>query len=391
MSSINEIRNELNSINDLSEHQNLFDEIPHLEIVNGQITPINYDIPEIDRNRKLIYSENLSLYIDLRPNRFILTKKNFKDNDLTDVKVITIEERQKEVKKEFYKIKQQINKSYNLAYEHGKKIFKMKKYEDTTEQEHLKAMEIEQEAINNILLDCEFNTDNLTEEKAQQLKNSFEIIFYSFLEIRNYYKPFLSSTDPTAFKTVNSIFALNSINFKYQPKLYKTRFNKVNNRGLLRNLLTNLCEEIERVKEKREEKERFNIYSNLKKLDDKAEDFGTVLKMYYYKLIDEFKSKNAETSKTLIKLGHMTQTEINENENYFNEVALQTALKMCDPDEPLLKMFYSLNSEIIVLFNESSRKNYKDYKEIHYRELIKMYKTLLNKLNGLFNDYFKRD
>lgn len=312
----------------------------------------------------------------------------FLNSTINGYKIKTVEERQREIKKEFTKFKTTINRHLKKAHEYYNRIEERYKYETTTELKLSIEMESADTELNEILEDLNQEPNKLNEEIINKIYKDFDIIFNNFITIREHYRPFI--TNPAKNKGVAKIFILKGIDFKANKKLWLKTFKEINKRSLFYNLINDAWREINDIKDKTEDKNNSKIYDKIKEIDEAHNNLIKYLDDYKNKIIEDFKAYNRQVSENLRQNGGVLEDDIKENQDYFDEEAIKTASKMCDPSGDLLGKFYKFEIEISNLFIEYSRQYEEDHDDFINSELINMYQTLIEKINELFKTNFKK-
>lgn len=354
--------NDINYINQMKEIKE--DKIKEDKIINSELDKTEFDT--------VIYGGDIG--------------DNFIKSTLKEVKIITMEDRQKEIKKHFLKFKRSIKNHLKKSNEYLKKIEENEHYERTTEKELIKQIKLINVEFVEHVEHIHDEPDEINETYINEMFDKFDIIFNNFITVREHYRPFIFN--PSNNKLTSKIFILKGINFTLNKSLWFKSFNQLYKNNMFNSLIINLCNEIDNIKDKIRNKNELKLIEHIKKIDEEKNKLIKYIKNYKFEILEEFDKHNLETIQNLKDIGSMTNQELEATLKDFHEEAIRTSLNMVKDDGDLMKIFYYVLSEIITIYNDYSRENWNDYETYDLNDLTEDYKTLISKIEKLFKHAF---
>lgn len=379
-----------------------------MKLLNGYIDILNkVDLNEIILNQTLFNVEKFNP-IDLNKSNHIKSYEPIgdlaiKSNDLLNAFINSTFEKGEETtaKARALKIvysfdevnKKKIKRYLNKANKYRERLNKIQNYPNTPEEIEMYKEYDKQNgdiyeyirSLKNYIIE---KKEKETKETINNLFKAFDIIFNDFIKIRSFYKQFLSTTNPSRFKSVADIFILKGINYETQKDIFMKQLKHCLNNKLFENLIYKFDDEIERIREKVEGQTLNLLYSQLKKIDTLKNEFKNKFYLIKSNIDDDLTKIDNETHEKLREqMEKMTPEELKDNEDYEQQQhkeIIKNIMKSKEIEEvkTLLKMIFKA-------FNKFSHEKANDHNETPFYLIIEDYEKLNKNISKLINDYIK--
>lgn len=370
------------------------------EMTQNQIKTINDKYININiNNQKIKYDDKIDV---LSLSNEIKFSDSFINSTIEENKTKTPEDRAEEIQNQFKKIRKDLSRYLTNAKKYKSKIDDFEEYEATGEGHELKNLMIEQNEkmqtyFNEViyLLNKQLPNDEAKKEQHEQLIlkkinklfKAFETVFNCFIKRREHYKPFLSTTDPTAFKTVSDIFRLKGIDFKENKRFWLICFNKIINKRLFNCLLINLGLALDEITDKTIKETRQKFYKQFDLIDLKTDEFAAVVHNIKPNILNDLLKIDENVHKITSGLNDFI-TEEEEKENLIYEKEQREKAANTIFNNPIIQNYIYIYKDILKGFHMFSHKEQQDHQEETEDNLIKDYQKLLKYINKLFKDNF---